>query len=58
MKVGDLVRYTYKYGFRWSEVGVIMREIPGWGQVKVVHLSQSGVSSHPAKDLEVVNASG
>jgi hypothetical protein len=55
MKPGDLVRLTDKYGFRWSEVGVIMREIPGWGQVKVVHWSQSGVVTHYAKDLEVIN---
>lgn len=57
MKIGDLVRLTDKYGFRWSEVGVIMREIPGWGQVKVVHWSQSGVVTHYAKDLEVVSES-
>lgn len=50
MTVGDLVVYP-----GWNEVGVIVREIPGWANVKVVHWSVSGMSSHAAKDLKVVN---
>ena len=52
MKVGDLVRFP-----GWKDVGVIVREIPGWGEVKVVMWSTSGLSSHAAKDLEVINES-
>ncbi len=52
MKVGDLVMF-----FGWKEVGVIVRELPGWGEIKVVMWSTSGLSSHAAKDLEVINAS-
>ena len=55
MKVGDLVRYVCSHrGIEWKEVGVIVREIPGWADVKVVMWAASGMSSHPAKDLEVV----
>jgi hypothetical protein len=52
MQVGDLVRFP-----GWKEVGIIVREVPGWGNVKVVHWSVSGMSSHTAKDLEVINES-
>ena len=52
MQVGDLVTFP-----GWKEVGVIVREIPGWANVKVVHWSVSGMSSHPAKHLKVVNES-
>lgn len=57
MTVGDLVKYVCSYrGTEWKETGVIVREIPGWANVKVVHWSVSGRSSHPAKDLKVVNS--
>ena len=55
MKIGDLVRYVDLSGHSWKETGIIVKEIPGWGQVKVVMWSKSGLSSHSAKDLEVVN---
>ena len=51
VQVGDLVRFP-----GWKEVGIIVREVPGWANVKVVHWSVSGMSSHTAKDLEVLNA--
>ena len=49
VKVGDLVRYP-----GWDEVGVIVREIPGSENRKVVHWSVSGMASHAAKDLKVI----
>ena len=52
MRVGDLVKFP-----GWKEVGIIVREVPGWANVKVVHWSVSGMSSHTAKDLKVVNES-
>ena len=52
MTVGDLVTFP-----GWKEVGIIVREIPGWNEVKVVMWSTSGLSSHAAKDLEVIDES-
>ena len=52
MQVGDLVRFP-----GWKEVGIIVREVPGWANVKVVHWSVSGMSSHTAKDLKVISES-
>ncbi len=52
MQVGDLVMFP-----GWKEVGVIVRNLPGWGDVKIVYWSVSGMSSHTAKDLKVINAS-
>ena len=52
MQVGDLVKFP-----GWKEVGIIVREVPGWANVMVVHWSVSGMSSHTAKDLKVINAS-
>jgi hypothetical protein len=57
MKVGDLVIYVDLSGKPWKETGVIIKEIPGWGQFKVVMWSKSGLSSHEAKNLVVVNES-
>jgi hypothetical protein len=57
MKVGDLVRYSDKYGFLWAGTGIIVREIPGWGEIKVVRWFGLGMSSHPAKTLEVISES-
>ena len=54
MKIGDLVRYVDLSGRSWKETGVIVKEIPGWGQVKVVMWAKSGLSSHSARDLEVI----
>ena len=50
MTVGDLVRYP-----GWNEVGVIVREIPGTANRKVVYWSVSGMASHAAKDLKVLS---
>ena len=52
MQVGDLVMFS-----GWKEVGIIVREVSGWANVKVVYWSVSGMSSHTAKDLKVINAS-
>ena len=49
MTVGDLVVYP-----GWKEVGIIVREIPGTENRKVVHWSVSGMCSHAAKDLKVI----
>ena len=53
MKAGDLVTFP-----GWKEVGIIVREVPGWANVKVVRWSVSGMSSHAAKDLKVISESG
>jgi hypothetical protein len=50
MKVGSLVMFP-----GWKEVGIIVREIPGTENRKVVHWSVSGMSSHAAKDLKVIS---
>ena len=52
MQIGDLVMFP-----GWKEVGIIVREIPGSENRKVVHWAVSGMSSHTAKDLEVISAS-
>jgi len=56
MKTGDIVRLRDHYGFTWSEVGVVIRDVPGWAKYKVVHWSKSGVSTHVSSDLRVVSA--
>ena len=57
MKVGDLVKYKGEDFQTW--LGYIVKEIPGWSQVKVVEWwnpSWGKVrSSHPAANLELVN---
>ena len=55
MKIGDLVRYVDLSGKPWKETGVIIKEIPGWAEVKVVMWSKSGLSSHEAKDLSLIH---
>ena len=50
MTVGDLVEYPGS-----KEIGVIVREIPGTEQRKVVLWSSSGMLSHPAAHLKVLS---
>lgn len=58
MKVGDLVKYRHSEHFQ-TWLGYIVKEIPGWSQVKVVEWwNPNGGkerSSHPAANLELVN---
>ena len=55
MKVGDLVRYKH---ILWQGyVGIIIREIPGTDQCKVVRWVVGEPTSTPADRLEVVNES-
>jgi hypothetical protein len=58
MKVGDLVKYVGGSINHWDVVGVIIREIPGHAQVKVVRWAHPsfGMSSHAAADLGLVNS--
>ena len=60
MHVGDLVRYVSPNS-RWDHPfenwrGIILREIPGTEQIKVIHWQNGNVQSLPARNLEVVNA--
>jgi len=59
MKVGDLVRYVDPDSFTlWDGMGVILREIPGTGQNKVVYWFRTKYrGSYPARYLEVISES-
>ena len=53
MQVGDLVRHT---SILWQGyVGIIIREIPGTDQRKVVHWVVGERTSTPADRLEVIS---
>ena len=57
MKVGDLVKYKDLSGqHRFAEYrGVIIRQIPGWGNNQVVLWANNNLKqSHEAKNLEVI----
>ena len=62
MQIGDLVRYVSPNN-RWHDadlyknyLGIILREIPGTEQIKVVRWTSGEMQSLPARNLEVVNA--
>ena len=58
MKVGDFVKYKDLSGqHRFAEYrGVIIRQIPGWGNNQVVLWANNNLKqSHEAKNLEVIN---
>jgi hypothetical protein len=58
MKVGDLVRYRSGNGSHNGWLGLIVREIPGHAQVKVVEWTHKNMGkshgSHSAQDLVLV----
>ena len=57
MKVGDLVKYKDLSGqHMFAEYrGVIIRQIPGWGNNQVVLWANNNLKqSHEAKNLEVI----
>ena len=58
MKVGDLVRYRSQNGLHNGWLGLIVREIPGHAEVKVVEWTHKNMGtnhgSHPAQDLVLV----
>ena len=58
MKVGDLVKWgpTVDYDHEWSDwVGIIIREIPGTDQVKVIMWNKDDNirTSNPKRDLRL-----
>ncbi len=57
MKVGDLVRYKSSSWHHW--VGIVIREIPGTQEVRVVHwiAPKEMVSSNPKNQMEVISES-
>ncbi len=58
MKVGDLVRYVDPSGSNeWRNLGIVLREIPGTDQCKVVRWDTGVMCSYPARNLEVISAS-
>ena len=58
MKVGDLVRYRSQNGLHNGWLGLIVREIPGHAEVKVIEWTHKNMGrnhgSHPAQDLVLV----
>ena len=57
MKIGDLVKYKDLSGqHMFAEYrGVIIRQIPGWGNNQVVLWANNNLKqSHEAKNLEVI----
>jgi hypothetical protein len=57
MKVGDLVRYKDEKWQHW--VGIVIREIPGTQEVRVVKWTapKEMVSSNPKNQMEVISES-
>ena len=57
MKVGDLVRYKDSPWHHW--VGIVIREVPGTQEVRVVKwvAPKEMVSSNPKNQMEVVSES-
>ncbi len=57
MKVGDLVRYKDSLWHHW--VGIVIREIPGTQEIRVVKwvAPKEMVSSNPKNQMEVVSES-
>ena len=58
MKVGDLVRYVDPSGRNeWRNIGIVLREIPGTDESKVVRWDTGVKCSYPVRNLEVISAS-
>ena len=57
MKVGDLVRYKDEKWRHW--VGIVLREIPGWGEVRVIKwiAPKEMTNSNPKNQMEVISES-
>ena len=57
MKVGDLVRYKNETWHHW--IGIVIREIPGTQEVRVVKwiAPKEVVSSNPKNQMEVISES-
>ena len=57
MKVGDIVRYKNERWRHW--VGVVVREIPGWGEVKLIKwvTPKEMINSNPRSVMEVISES-
>jgi len=56
MKIGDLVRHKHPM---WRDsLGLIIKEIPGWGQMKVVRWTTGDHGTYAARQLEVINEIG
>ena len=58
MKIGDLVRYRSGNGSHNGWLGLIVREIPGHAEVKVIEWTHENMGkshgSHSAQDLVLV----
>ena len=58
MKVGDLVRYVDPSGRNeWRNIGIVLREIPGTDECKVVRWDTGVKCSYPVRNLEVLSES-
>jgi len=59
MKVGDLVRYRSPNGHNNDWLGLIVREIPGTDEIKVIEWTHRNMGrdhgSYRARDLELVS---
>ena len=59
MNVGDLVRYRSGNNYHNGWLGLIVREIPGSDEIKVVEWTHKNMGrdrgSYKAQDLELVN---
>ncbi len=54
MRVGDLVKYVHP-SIDWNEIGIIVGEIPGTDERKIVHWSTGTDGSYRANELEVLS---
>lgn len=58
MKVGDLVKYVDSSGRNeWRNIGIVLCEIPGTDECKVVRWDTGVKCSYPVRNLEVISAS-
>jgi hypothetical protein len=58
VQVGDLVRYVDPSGRNeWRNIGIVLREIPGTDECKVVRWDTGVKCSYPVRSLEVISAS-
>ncbi len=57
MKVGDIVRYKNDRSVTW--IGVVVREIPGWGEKKLIKwvTPKEMITSNPRSEMEVISES-
>jgi len=58
MKVGDLVRYVDGNARNeWRNIGIVLRDIPGTDQYKVVRWDTGVQCSYPMRNLKVISES-